>query len=86
MSSARSRWATRLSLLYFVVATALLVWPIYPWLGNRIEPRLLGLPLSLTWVLGVIAANFVVLVLLYRLRLVDDHEEEGVERGRGAGS
>jgi hypothetical protein len=76
VSGARSRWATRLSLLYFVLATALLIWPIYPWLGNRIEPRLWGLPFSLVWVLGVITANFVILLVLYRLRLIDDHEED----------
>lgn len=65
---------SRLAVLWFVFSTALLVWPIYPWLGNRVEPRILGLPWSLTWVLLVIAANFVVLLVLYRLRLVDDAE------------
>ncbi|NVB37510.1 hypothetical protein G6O69_06675 [Pseudenhygromyxa sp. WMMC2535] len=68
-------WGTRLALLYFALSTAALVWPIYPWLGNHIEPRLvLGLPWSLTWVLLVIAANFIALVVLYRLRVVDDRE------------
>lgn len=84
VSKSRSKWALRLSLLYFGLATAMLVWPIYPWLGNRIEPRLFSLPFSLVWVLGVIAANFAVLVLLYRLRLIDDHEvvehQDGQER------
>jgi hypothetical protein len=69
-----SSWATRLALLYFVLATAALVWPVYPWLGNRIEPRVLGLPFSLIWVLAIITSNFCVLVLLYRLRLIDDRE------------
>ena len=67
---------TRLCVLYFALATACLVWPIYPWLGNRIEPRVFGLPFSLTWILGVIAANFVVLLVLYRLRLIDAQELE----------
>lgn len=79
----RSKWVTRLALLYFVLATAALVWPIYPAVANRIEPRVLGLPFSLVWVLAVIASNFLVLVVLYRLRLVDDREhedEDGAER------
>jgi hypothetical protein len=61
-------------LLYFALSTAALVWPIYPWLGNRIDPRVLGLPFSLVWVLAIIASNFCVLLVLYRLRLIDDHE------------
>jgi hypothetical protein len=82
----RSKWATGLALLYFVLATAALVWPIYPAVANRIEPRVLGLPFSLIWVLAVIACNFLVLVVLYRLRLVDDreHEDEDAARGEGA--
>lgn len=66
--------ATRLSLLYFALATAALVWPIYPWLGNRIEPRVLGLPWSLAWVLIVIGCNFAVLLVLFQLRVIDDRE------------
>lgn len=70
-------WATRLALLYFVVATASLVGPIYPWVGNHIEPRVLGLPWSLVWVLIVIASNFGVLATLFWLRVIDDAEVEG---------
>lgn len=65
-----------MALLWFVVSTALLVWPIHSWLGNRVEPRIGGLPWSLVWVLLVIAANFVVLLVLYRLRVVDDREAD----------
>jgi hypothetical protein len=78
--------ATRLAVLYFAAATAALVWPLYPWLGNRIEPRVLGLPFSLVWILAIIASNFCVLVLLYRLRLIDDREvdeSEPTRSGRG---
>jgi len=67
-------WGTGLAVAWFVLSTAALVWPVYPWLGNHIEPRVLGLPWSLVWVLLVIAANFAVLLLLYRLRVVDDRE------------
>lgn len=61
-------------MLWFAASTAALVWPVYPWVGNRVEPRVLGLPWSLTWVLLVIAANFLVLLGLYRWRVVDDHD------------
>jgi len=65
--------------LWFVFSTAMLVWPIYPWLGNHVHPRLFGLPWSLLWVLLVIAANFIVLALLYRFRIVDDREHDEPE-------
>lgn len=74
MRTKHSTWATRLSLLYFALATASLIWPIYPRFGNHIEPRVLGLPWSLVWVLIVIACNFAVLALLFRLRVIDDRE------------
>ena len=76
-SSDARPWATRLALLYFSLATAALIWPLYPWLANSIEPRVMGLPFSLVWVLGVIVSNFGVLVLLYRTRAIDDREHEG---------
>lgn len=72
----RSRLVTPLALLYFALATATLIWPIYPRYFDRIEPRLLGLPFSLAWILIVIAANFVAVALLYHFRLVDEREHE----------
>jgi hypothetical protein len=66
--------ATRVSLLYFALATAALVSPIYPRFGNHIEPRVLGLPWSLAWVLIVIVCNFAALAVLFRLRVIDDRE------------
>ena len=78
----KSTWATRLAVVYFVLATAALVWPVYPWLGNHIEPRVFGVPFSLIWILAIITSNFCVLVVLYRLRLIDDREVD--EPGRGA--
>ena len=78
----RSRLAARLAVAWFVLATASLVWPLYPLLGDHVEPRVLGLPWSLVWVLLVIAANFGVLLLLYRFRLVDDRELEDLEPPR----
>lgn len=67
----------RLSPLFFVGTTAALVWPLYPLLGDRVEPRVFGLPWSLVWVLGVIVVNTAVLVALYVARAVDAAEERG---------
>lgn len=56
----------RLAIAYFIVSTGALVAPVYTAVGNRIEPRVFGLPFSLIYVLGVIAANFAVLLWMYR--------------------
>lgn len=57
----------------------MLVWPIFPWLGNHVHPRVFGLPWSLVYVLLVVAANAVVLGLLVRFRILDDREIEDLE-------
>jgi hypothetical protein len=69
----------RVAPLFFVATTALLVWPLYPWLGNTIEPRVLGLPWSLSYVIGVILIDAAALTALYWLRVVD--AEEDPDRG-----
>jgi len=69
----------RVAPLFFVATTALLVWPLYPWLGNTIEPRVLGVPWSLMYVLGVILLDAAALTALYLLRVVD--AEEDADRG-----
>jgi hypothetical protein len=78
-----TRPIARVAPLFFVATTALLVWPLYPWLGNTIEPRVLGLPWSLVYVLLVIVVNAVVLTWLYVARVVDA-TDDGDDRG-GAG-
>jgi len=65
----RRRNAVALS--YFTAVTLALIWPIYPWLGNHIEPRVMGLPWSLFYVLAWIVANTGALFLLYRTEPVD---------------
>ncbi len=67
--------------LFFVATTALLVWPLYPWLGDSIEPRVLGLPWSLVYVLLVIVINGVALTGLYVARVIDAGAEDEVDRG-----
>lgn len=70
----RSRLAAPLALLLFAATTACLVWPLYPLLGNSIEPRILGLPWSLTYVLLIIGVDAVALVFLYYTRAIDAAE------------
>ncbi|WAS95930.1 hypothetical protein [Nannocystis punicea] len=74
------RWV-RLSPLYFVASTAMLVWPLYPLLGDHIEPRVFGVPWSLAYVILVILANTAVLVGLYLSRAVDAVEAEDEHHG-----
>ena len=51
---------------YVVVCLASLIWPVYRRFGSSIEPYTLGLPRSLTWVVGWVCLTFVV-VLVYHL-------------------
>ena len=46
---------------YFVVCALALTWPVYPWVGNRIEPYLLGLPMSFMWNVGWVVLTFLVI-------------------------
>ena len=56
--------------IYLVVA-ALLVWPIFPYFSG-IRPLILGLPLSLAWVVLALAVMFCALVWLFRADQRDD--------------
>lgn len=51
--------------VYVCLCLGALTWPGYHWLGNRIEPLVLGLPFSLTWVMGWVLLTFVVLVVYH---------------------
>lgn len=75
-SPATRRRVARAALVWFAVSAAMLVAPIYTWLGNSIEPRVLGLPWSLVWVLGMVCVNSIVLAVLYAGRYVDHAELE----------
>ncbi len=52
-------------LAVYVIAAALLVWPIYP-LFSGIRPLILGLPLSLAWVILALSVMFGALLWLYQ--------------------
>lgn len=62
----RLRWG-KLAFAVVAAGTALaLVWPVYP-LFSGIRPLILGLPLSLAWVVLWLGLVFVALVVLYRI-------------------
>lgn len=48
--------------VYALLCLASQTWPGYAWLGARIEPRVLGVPFSLAWVVGWVMLTFVVLL------------------------
>ena len=52
----------RLLLAYFVICTIALVWPVYGWIGNRIRPFVLGIPMSFAWVIGWVLMTFLAMV------------------------
>jgi hypothetical protein len=52
----------RLYGLFLLVCVASLGWPIYPLLGARIEPFILGVPFSLAWMIGWVVLSFLALL------------------------
>lgn len=50
---------------YAALCLAALIWPGYQLLGNRLEPRILGLPLSLAWNAVWVLLTFLVLALYH---------------------
>lgn len=47
---------------YVVVCALFLIWPGYAWVGNRVEPWILGLPFALFWNVAWAMVTFVVLL------------------------
>ncbi len=54
-----------LFLAVYVLAAALLIWPVYP-MFSGIKPLILGLPLSFAWVVIALLVMFAALLLLFR--------------------
>ena len=68
----------------YLLVTAMLVWPVYP-LFSGIRPLILGLPLSLAWIVLALAAGFTALVTLYLSEKdEDDPADEKSEEAEGA--
>lgn len=85
--SARSRTGVRIAraaLVYFALSTVALVAPVYTAFGNAIEPRVLGFPWSLAYVLGVVLLNATVLAVLYAGRWVDGDDDDPEHPDLGA--
>ncbi len=77
MSAGGPRWPHWALGAWSLLVTALLIWPAYDWLGNRVEPRVFGLPLAFAWN-GILAvATFVVLGAYYLLTEPRDRGDGG---------
>ena len=48
----------------YLLVIAAVVWPIYPLFAGTF-PLILGLPLSLAWIVGALATGFLALLALY---------------------
>ncbi len=52
-----------LFLAYVILCALALTWPLYDWLGNRVEPFVLGVPFTFAWNVGWILLSFFALLL-----------------------
>ncbi len=66
----------QLVVIYFLVVSAALLWPIYP-LFSRARPIVFGLPLSLFYLAALLIASFGVLVALYLWEVRRGRVDEG---------
>lgn len=64
-SSAAHRRRRVIFLALFLAQVLALIWPVYP-LFAGVRPLILGMPLSLAWIVFVLTAMFATLVWLYR--------------------
>ena len=54
----------RAVVLYFIVVFLAMMWPVYP-VFSKISPMLLGIPLSLFYLVVLLLLSFIVLLSLY---------------------
>ncbi len=54
--------------VYLITCAGALTWPGYAWLGNRIEPFVLGLPFAFAWNIGWVLLTFLVLLAYHLVR------------------
>jgi hypothetical protein len=59
------RWPHVALGVWSALIVALLIWPAYDLLGNRVEPYVFGLPLAFAWNAILAVATFVVLCGYY---------------------
>ena len=63
---ATPKWVHALFATHCALTLFACTWPGYSWLGNRVEPFILGLPFSLAWLIGWVVATLIALVLYER--------------------
>jgi hypothetical protein len=75
----RRRW---LFLTVWAAVSAMIVWPVYPWV-SALPGLFFGLPASMAWVVLALAIQFVALLWLYR---TDTHKRSDTPADGNAGS
>ncbi len=65
-SPSKSRLPHVLFGVYLAVCLVCLVWPVYAWAGDRVEPRFFGLPFAFAWHIGWIVLTLIVLFVYDR--------------------
>lgn len=71
--------------LFYGLLFLAVIWPVYP-IFARIEPRVLGLPLSLAYVVAALVLSFAVLLALYLWEGADEEEARSPWRRADRGS
>ena len=61
------RWPHVALALWCAATLSALIWPVYDVLGNHVDPLVLGLPMSLAWIVGWCLATFAVLAAYMHL-------------------
>lgn len=77
-TSPRRKKRAILLVLVLVMVQLGLIWPVYPMFSSP-TPQIFGFPLSLAWVIGMLALSFISLLLFF---LTDNYEDtESWNRG-----
>ncbi len=75
----------RVVTLFYVALFLALLWPVYPRFAG-IEPRVLGLPFSMAYVIGGVLLSFAVLLTLFTWERRRAGGRESAEPDIGSGS
>ena len=60
----KSRQSSRWFIIFVVAIALVMIFPIFG-LANRVEPRVLGMPFSMFWVVFWIGVEFIVLIAFF---------------------
>ncbi|MEM8961224.1 MAG: hypothetical protein AAGD38_07095 [Acidobacteriota bacterium] len=64
-TSSAKRTRRMLFMVAWLAVSASLIWPLYPMIAGRLDPRLFALPFSLGWIVITLTIMFVALLALF---------------------